>query len=701
MRNLRITKSKIKIDEIKDKFYVFDTETTSLEPMPKNFVFGVIYGYNYQRVIYSVQDFKYEFSMARYNKKYIFAHNAEFDLLTIFGNIITEIDNNAVFNGKFIMAKYNEITFADSMNIYPTSVEKIGIMLGSEKHKNVKVKTEGLTVKNITNDDIDYCVQDCRIVYEALLKIFETIGDIKLTLASLAMFQFRSKYLPENIMFLDIVDEFYESYYGGRTEAFKIGVTDSYVYDINSLYPTVMQNMFFPDIKHLKKLVSVDVEYLMYLLGTYEGLAKVTVRHKETYFGYLPVRMEVNKSEKLVFPVGTFETTVNFNELLFAIESGVVEILKVHHVVYGNPIESPFTDFVNDNYNKRLTSDNELDKTIYKLIMNSLYGRFAMRMKLQTTYYDNIPFDLIEEIQGTDDFYELKIFNKDRSDCYLITENEKMKASFFSIPTFSSYITSAARVELLKGLLANEKNNVCYCDTDSIFLEKPFIGNVGTELGQYKKENKHIIEIRGLKNYSYITDEGMQKDVIKGISKGAIKIADNKYQIKKYIKTKQAINENKIAGESYIQTKELTHEYDKREVLYDGSTKALKLPLKEKKIVKKVSENYDPSTYYEAILMFFASGGKVKKQDVIDYVTGRSKEIKLYKRITSNNGVSMDVFNDYVSELLASENPINEFIDVLSKFYTINQMKSELKKLKIDKNKNINILKFREYDYPF
>jgi hypothetical protein len=268
MRNLRVTKPKINIDDIKDKFFVFDTETTSLEPQPKNFVFGVIYGWNFHKVIKSVEAFKTEFALTKYSKKYIFAHNAEFDLLTIFGNIITEIDNNAVFNGKFITAKYKDITFGDSMNIYPTSVEKIGLMLGSEKHKNAKVKGESLTKKNITKEDIEYCIQDCKIVYEALLEIFETIGDIKLTLASLAMFQFRYKYLPENIMFLDIVDEFYESYYGGRTEAFKLGKTDSYVYDINSLYPFIMKDLYFPDIKHLKKFTNVDVKYLLYLLGT-------------------------------------------------------------------------------------------------------------------------------------------------------------------------------------------------------------------------------------------------------------------------------------------------------------------------------------------------------------------------------------------------------------------------------------------------
>ena len=152
-----------------------------------------------------------------------------------------------------------------------------------------------------------------------------------------------------------------------------------------------------------------------------------------------------------------------------------------------------------------------------------------------------------------------------------------MKASFFSIPTFSSYITSAARVEILKGLLANEKNDVTYCDTDSIFLDQEFVGDVGTELGQYKKENKHIIEIRGLKNYSYEDDVGEIKNVIKGVSRNSVKVGENEYEITKYMKTKMAVISGKQAGEIYLQRKKLTHVYDKRIILSNGNTKPIKL----------------------------------------------------------------------------------------------------------------------------
>jgi hypothetical protein len=571
MRHLQQQKSKKSIEKIKNDFFVFDVETTKLEPMQKNLVFGILYGYNFYMKFDTQKQFINEISKPKYSKKYIFAHNAEFDLLTVFGNIYTKLDNSAVFNGKFISCKYKEVTFADSLNIFPASAEKIGKTVGIEKLENKKVSGEGLTKQNLDKFDIEYCIRDCEIIFTALLKIFEYVGCIKLTLSSLSLYNFRNKFLVENVIFSELVDEFYESYYGGRTEAFKLGKTDSKVYDVNSLYPFVMSYMKFPDVRTLKKLVKIDVKYLHYLLKYNEGCAKVTIKHKETYFGYLPF-----KGDKLLFPVGTFTGCYNFNELRFAIKAGVIEILDVEYVVYSNPVKSPFTEFVNFHYQARLKTTNELDKLIEKLIPNSLYGRFAMRMKYQTTYYEDIPFELIEELGKTEKFYSLKTFSEKREDCFLITENEKFKNSFFAIPTYSSYITSEARIVLLKGLLANENNNVVYCDTDSIFLEKDFTGEVGTELGKFKLEDKRVIEIRGLKNYVYSDDTG-EHETIKGVSKRSEKTGSNSYKTQKYYKTKEALRRGKEAGESYSQTKVLKHIYDKRIILKNGNTKPIKL----------------------------------------------------------------------------------------------------------------------------
>ena len=579
MRALKRDGKQINIDKIKYNFYVFDVETTCLEPMPKNFVFGVIYGFNYTKVLYSTIEFIEEFNNPKYKNKYLFAHNAEFDLLSIFGNVYTKIDSAAIFNGKFIAAKYNEFMFADSMNIYPTSVEKLGNLIGLPKLDNTKVKNNTLNSTNISKDDIKYCKRDCEIVYKCLLKIFEITGTIKLTMPSLSMYDFRHNYLKKDLVFSDLVDEFHESYYGGRTEAFKIGKVKAKVYDVNSMYPYVMQNISLPDVKRLKKITKCDVSYLLFLLDHYEGMTKITLIHAETYFGYIPYRAEVNKATKLVFPIGEFTTTVNFNELRFAIKSKVIEITKVHYIIYSTPVKDLFTEYIKDNYKKRQEATNDIDKMIHKLKMNSLYGKFGMKLKMTTTYYEIIPFNLIAQLKEEAKYCDIKLFNSIRQDCFIVTENEQLKRSFFSIATISSYITSEARVMLLKALVENEKNNVCYCDTDSVFLEGEFIGDVSSELGAFKLEEKKITAIRGLKNYTCVDEKGKAKDVIKGISKSAVKkkstLKGNEYEIKQYYKTRASLRQNKEAGLSYTILKVVSGNYDKREILENGDTKPL------------------------------------------------------------------------------------------------------------------------------
>lgn len=564
--------------ELSKNFFVFDTETTKLEPQPKNFVFGVIYGDEFTKVIHTVEDFKKEFSKKKYHKKILFAHNAEFDLLTIFGNIYTEIDRSAIFNGKFISARYQHTTFADSLNILPASVDSIGKTIGLAKLENKKIHTEGLTKLNVSNEDIDYCIRDCKIVYDALLEMFTRVGTIKITLASLSMYMFRSEFLKRDIIYSELTDEFFQSYYGGRTEAFVTGKVNCKVYDVNSLYPYAMTRVKFPDVRTLKKETMYNMDYFMYIIKNFEGLTKVKVKHQDYYFGLLPKRHNINGSNKLIFPVGEFETIVNFNELRYALSTGLVEVLETEYIVYSNRVDSIFIDFVEQIYNHRKIAKNELTRYIDKLLLNSNYGRWAMRMKYETTYYDLIPYEIISALQLTDKWYDLKTFSAERNDCFLITENEKFKNSFFAIATFSSYITSEARIILLQGLIDNIDNKVCYCDTDSIFLEKDFIGTVGKDLGQWKLEDKRVTEINGLKNYKYIDTDGTEKHTIKGISKNAKKLSENKYEVTRYKKTKEALRHDKESGKQEIQIKELTHKYDKRIInKNDGNTKPIKL----------------------------------------------------------------------------------------------------------------------------
>ena len=717
MRRLRHSKQINNISKIKYNFFVIDTETTCLEPTPKNFVFGCLYGYCKKKIFYNVEDFRKELKKPTYKNKFIFAHNAEFDLLTIFGNIFVNVDNSAIFNGKFISAQYGETTFCDSMNIYPTSVATLGELVGLPKLDNDKTKNGKLRKSNITNEDIEYCFRDCEIVYDALLKIFEISEIIRPTLPSLAMYDFRHNYINEDIQFSEICDDFFESYYGGRTEAFYIGKTNAKVYDVNSLYPKAMSTVVLPDIKRLHKTEKCNVSFLECMIKSHEGMAKITVEHSDTFFGYLPCRMKINNTTKLVFPVGEFTTTVNFNELRFALEAGVVKIKKVFYVVWGNRIPNIFREYVYTNYTLRKKATNELEKTIYKLKMNSLYGRFAMRMKMTTTYCEMIPFKRIGEIKDAGKYCELKLFNAVRADCYLITESEKFKNSFFSIPTISSYITSEARIYLLKTLIENEKNNVVYCDTDSIFLQGDFIGNVTDQLGDFKQENKIVTTVKGLKNYIYNDKEGKQTVVIKGVSRGSIKTKETQsgettYESQRYYKTKASLRQNKETGIAYTMVKTIRNNYDKREILNDGTTKPLFckndklinattfIKPKTTKLIEKRNKafRYEPETIRDAVLMFFINGGKVWTNDLVGHVTGNNKnELKKYKGLHSTDGYHMDVFCETISEYLYTDRIIDVFQDVLLTFNKAEDMKNYLL-LKIEEEQT-HKPKFTEYEF--
>lgn len=716
MRKLKRAFENNDISKLKYKFLVFDTETTCLEPMQKNFVFGCLYGYNVKKTFKTVEEFAEEFSKKKYKGKFFFAHNAEFDLLTIFGNIFLKIDSAAIFNGKFISAKYNGITFADSMNIYPTSVAKLGDLIGIPKLENPKVKEGKLRKNNVDCNDISYCMTDCEIVYKALLRIFEMTGVVKITLPSLAMYDFRHNYLESDLYFSPLVDDFYESYYGGRTEAFKIGCVNAKVYDVNSLYPAAMSKVTLPDVKHLQKTEKCDIAYLKFCLDHYEGMTKVTVIHEKTYFGYLPVRMKLNNVTKLIFPVGEFTTTVNFNELRFAINAGVVKVKKVFYIIHGNPVESIFTSYIEENYKKRFESGNALDSTIYKLKMNSLYGRFAMKLKMTTTYYEQVPFNLITELKEAEKYYDIKVFSAVRADCFLVTENEKFKNSFFSIPALSSYITSEARILLLKNLIANEKNGVCYCDTDSIFLMGNFIGNVSDRLGDFKLEDKTVTNVKGLKNYIFIDKDGKENIVIKGISRSSKKIKTTSYgettfSSERYFKTKSSLRQGKEAGQSYTMVKVVRNNYDKREVLQNGETVPLicdgeKLINATKFIRPKVVKiknkhlHYEPADIREAVILFFANGGKVYTKDLIDHVTGSSKEeLKSYRGLHDIDGVHMDVFCEYVSEYLYTDRIIDVFQDVLLTWHKADDMREYIMK-QIEEHKTV-INKITEYDFEY
>jgi len=579
------------LDKIRKKFFVFDCETFTDAARPEGFAFCCMYGYNYKKVFHTIDDFKEEIFSGAFRNKYIFCHFAEFDLNVIFGNIKKGLDREAIFNGsRFIMAQKEKVMFADSLNIYQTSVKAIGEILGINKLEMNSKFGQNKRFK-YGQTEIDYCYRDCEIVWLALEKIFTMVESVRPTLASLSMLYYRRFYMPYSFAYNDLSIKFFDSYFGGRVEAFKLGETWSSKYDINSMYPYVMTYAKFPNPKFVKKSHATTVKGLLHDLKYYEGQATIKVEHKVNQFGFLPVK----KDGKLVFPNGVFSGTWCFPEIRFALKKKIIKILEVGEVLISYPMETPFKKFAFELYDKRMKSEG-IEKTNLKLILNSLYGKWGQREKYKEIYFDEVPLDFIELLNEQQIPYELKMFNKVRTDCYLhvfkpikinkdytkVTIDDKgFSNKIHSIPPFSSYITSHARVYLLENILKYQKQNVTYVDTDCVCMEKEVNIIDSLELGSFKKEKEYLSGIFGNKNYSEVKfdkdGEKVNNRKIKGIPKDAKKIGENKYEFKTFVKTKRAIRQNKLAGSREVATRELKAVYDKRTILKNGKTKPLVL----------------------------------------------------------------------------------------------------------------------------
>lgn len=570
-----LAKLKPKVSILDDKFFVFDVETKGLRAKSDVFIFGVIYGFNYLKILYNVEDFKNEFKKDIFKKKIIFAHNAEYDLSVIYDNIYV-MDNKTIFNNRFISCSNNNCIFADSFNIFPTSVKKLGELIGLEKKEIEQQYITGEKITKVTKRMINYCIRDCEIVYKSLLKFFELTGGIKITLASISLMFFRRNFQQFHIDYNEQLTEyFFKSYYGGRVECFKLGKVKANVYDINSIYPYCMlQN--FPNPKFLKyrSLITPKIFINKYLYS-FEGCGYFEIEHKKCYFGFLPYKY----NNKLIFPIGKIEGVWNFNEIRFALNNKMIKIIKIKYIIFAPHMKSPFINFVNDIYKLRQNTNDKFEKLLYKLELNSLYGKFAQKIKYEFIYIKdyNLEINKINEYEENNLLLEIKFFNALRKDCFLKVKTSKVKFIYNSIPVFSSYITSYARIFLLQNLLNNKRNNPVYCDTDSIFFEKkPNLDCSKNELGKWKKEDKIITEIRGLKNYKFILDN-KEQEKIKGVPKNAKKTGMNEYSYQTLLKTREALIRNLPPGILTNRKKILSLVYDKREILENGNTYTIRL----------------------------------------------------------------------------------------------------------------------------
>jgi hypothetical protein len=474
-----------------------------------------------------------EFLKKKKNTK-IFYHNLKFDgefwlsyLLSIsfeyneklnsknsFKTLIT--DSGAFYQiiykfGKGINA--HKITLLDSLKILPLPVKSLakafGLSIAKGEIDYTRERARGWV---ITEEEKEYIINDCKIVARCLNTMF-TQGLEKMTMASNALGNYKSiigkkefnglypqldmNYQGESAVLKTIDDFVRKSYKGGYTyvnEKFQnkdincIGQT----YDVNSLYPSRMYNELLP------------YDLPVYYKGTCPGNENYPL-----YIQHIKCKFNLKKG---YIPILQIKGNCRFGETEYLKTSGVervdlyltnidLELVKKHYnltrVEYidgymfkaKKGLFKAYIDYWIEVKNKATIEGNKGMRQIAKLMLNSLYGKFAQStngaLKMPLLYEGIVKMQLVE--------------GEERNLVYT---------------AMACYITAYARKVTITAFQDNVKR-CCYCDTDSIHLvgeEVPNIDIDDVRLGAWKHESTWTFA-RFIRSKTYIEEIDGDLDV--------------------------------------------------------------------------------------------------------------------------------------------------------------------------------------------
>lgn len=375
-----------------------------------------------------------------------------------FTSLISYIDVFYTITVKWGLKNYT--TFYDSWKKIPLSVYNIGHTYELDECKGEIDYRLPRPVEYIpTAEELDYIRRDVQIVAKAL---FETIsaGMVHMTVASDSLAQYRSMIgdIKWNDWFPDLGDDLdsiiRDAYRGGFTWANpahthkRLGA--GVVFDVNSLYPSVMRNEALP--YGVPRWADYTEPGIKNMFATGEGLydqlwiagiefsAKLKKNHVpciqiHNYPEYLPNEYQIKVED-------VFMTLTSVDWKLIN-EQYDVEFEGVNCVMFFDSKRDMFSDFI-DYWGDIKEHSTAGKRYIAKLHLNSLYGKFATNPHPQS---------------------KMPVF-KDNIVKYELLPEETRPAVYTAVAAF---ITAYARSKTVRSA-QSVYPRFCYADTDSIHL---------------------------------------------------------------------------------------------------------------------------------------------------------------------------------------------------------------------------------------
>lgn len=411
-----------------------------------------------------------------------------------------------IIGGRLVKMMLGKAELRDSYSIIPEKLAKFGAK------KEIDYAKLEPNVRHKHMEEIrEYLYYDCKVLFDAV-NLYRDIAGKKLTIASNAL-QFSKKLGIDpgktNSRFDKVMRQFF---YGGRTECFQPGTHNNVrIIDIHSAYPFAMSHDH-PTGAEREHITPAE----FYALPREEKQRCMIILNCHSD-GAFPVRSKTG----IDFPTieGKFYVTgweyVAARELNIMSNENIIDVIKFNSTIN-------FTPYVKHWYElKSATNKNEEPAlyTIYKIMMNSLYGKLAQNPERYFDYKIVAGGTLICDFEYSDDTGET--CNKCDAPAKehgweLFTEFEgheihrrsalwkykfRYGKDWEGQPIYNNVATGASitgftRSHLMRAMHSVGSKHIIYCDTDSIICTDK--GNLGAlsytdKLGDWEDEGTGLI----------------------------------------------------------------------------------------------------------------------------------------------------------------------------------------------------------------
>lgn len=387
---------------------------------------------------------------------------------------------------------YNALTSIDDLN-KPVKDIINKLQLTNEEKTSIETIINKFNCKTIKEYAFHYCKQDVFLLkyvvegfieqykYETSHQSYKYSDFITISRLSIITWYTIPNINRKNVISIEgstkIHNFIRKAYYGGKTEIYQGYLENSeqcYYYDFPGIYGiaiTILLPTGSP--VRIRKVSNTNLKEWINNLHKNNICGFLSVKFTtpdNIIYPILPIKGRIDKlsREKLLFCVGTSIGVYYSYELEFAIEIGYkIEEIHIGYIFKrGHPLQS-FSNYIIEKKNIAKLEQNDVKTILYKLLNNSLYGKFAIQ-PVKRSYFASH-----ELLKDSKKLHSFVTFGDNIS---LITENldlTKSRSKRTNI-SLSAAVRSWGRIILQKRIFNIIKQNpgskLIYVDTDRIFI---------------------------------------------------------------------------------------------------------------------------------------------------------------------------------------------------------------------------------------